>query len=232
MEVNTMIDHKEIQKTKEIQETKEKTNKRKKIERKDEIDTVIFDIGGVLVSDGGRRPRLFAKYNLILPEEYKLWDAYKTGKLTEKEYWMQTLKGTYLEGKEKELAQEMRDVFAQAKPGPAVPFVSRVKNAGYQTAILSNHSSEWGRITLGTVNVSQYCNPILISAEIKLAKPDPKIYEYTLRAVNKTKTPEKCLFIDDLERNTSIAREMGIKTITLREDTDLEKEIKVFGVRI
>ncbi len=220
-----------MKETREMEKRKE-IRKIEKTDKANEIDTVIFDIGGVLVSDGGRRPRLFAKYNVTLPEEYKLWDAYKTGELTEMQYWTKTLKGTYLEGKEEELAEEMRNVFALAKPGAAVPFVSRVKNAGYQTAILSNHSSEWGRITLGTVGVEKYCNPILISAEIKLAKPDPKIFEYTLRAVDRIETPQKCLFIDDLERNTSAAREMGIKTITLRENTDLEKEIKSFGVRI
>ena len=52
---------------------------------------------------------------------------------------------------------------------------------------------------------------IMISGNVGLAKPNPKIYEYMLEKYRLN--PSTCLFIDDEPANIQTAQELGMKTI-------------------
>jgi len=193
------------------------------------VDTVIFDIGDVLVADG-----LYKIHRILgIPETPQLlscWQAYKLGRCTEMEYWARTLKGSSSEGKEAELAKCVRDHYRLAMPTEAVPFVSRIKEAGYNVAILSNHSSEWARSVLSGMGLDKVCDPILISAEIHLAKPDPAIFAYTLGAVGRRDRPDLCAFFDDKIANIDVARSFGIRAFQYSGKKSLEQGLKEVGV--
>lgn len=52
---------------------------------------------------------------------------------------------------------------------------------------------------------------IVISAEVKLAKPDPAIYQFMLRELQTL--PEESVFIDDFIENVEAARQLGMAAI-------------------
>jgi epoxide hydrolase-like predicted phosphatase len=52
----------------------------------------------------------------------------------------------------------------------------------------------------------------IISSEVKLSKPDVRIYKLFLEKYSLL--PEECLYIDDLEENAESARSAGMKAIT------------------
>ncbi len=202
------------------------------------IDTIIFDIGGVLVDDGGKRINVNAHYGLPCNDKYwnnegdKIWRDYKTGKCTELEYWQRLLKGTHMQGREDEVALYARQVHASSKPGKANFLLPKLK-PNYNLALLSDHSTEWSAEVVKTLELDKYCNPIIISSEVGLAKPDRAIYELTLRKVNRIETPERCVFIDDKLANIIAAEQVGIKGVNLtKEDTrdSLELKLKSLGV--
>jgi len=70
----------------------------------------------------------------------------------------------------------------------------------------------------------------VVSAEERLIKPDPAIFEVFLSRYDQR--PESCLFMDDSAKNIATARDMGFATIHVTPDTDLRREIAAHGFRI
>ncbi len=69
---------------------------------------------------------------------------------------------------------------------------------------------------------------ILVSGQEKLAKPDPRIFELTARRFGLD--PKTTLFIDDSEKNIQQAREMGFATHWFRDPIRLRKDLMERGV--
>ncbi|MBI4016593.1 MAG: HAD-IA family hydrolase [Candidatus Aenigmarchaeota archaeon] len=195
------------------------------------IDTIIFDLGNVL-ANGGHRQFIIALGDAYAEKEHAAWQNYKIGKCSENDYWKRIFADTSLEGYEEGIAKLMREFFSNSQKGKAYRFLQPLKEKNYQMAILSNHSSEWANIVVDTLHLRDYCNPILISADIGLAKPDHLIYTHTLQAVNRVHAPHKCLFIDDKIENILAARTAGMKTVHFEADEKqtaeekLEKELR------
>jgi 2-haloacid dehalogenase len=69
---------------------------------------------------------------------------------------------------------------------------------------------------------------ILVSGEEKLIKPDPRIYELLIERYGLD--PEKAVFIDDNEPNVSGAREVGLHAIHFRSPELLKIELQKLEV--
>lgn len=64
----------------------------------------------------------------------------------------------------------------------------------------------------------------LISAEVKHAKPDQRIYELLMEKYSLL--PEECLFIDDIEINVASARTFGMKGLFTDGSPEIEKVLE------
>ncbi len=64
----------------------------------------------------------------------------------------------------------------------------------------------------------------IVSADVKLAKPDPKIFEYMLNRFDIL--AEETLFIDDMPANIESAKKQGIQGITFKEIDDCRRAIR------
>lgn len=112
-----------------------------------------------------------------------------------------------------------------------IEFIKRVREKGYHTFILSNAPLEIPEF-LEKMNVLQYFDGKIISAEEKLSKPDPRIYELLLKRFNLI--PEECLFIDDRRENIESAIKCGLNGYIFdynKFDKFLE-EIKKYNINI
>jgi FMN phosphatase YigB (HAD superfamily) len=65
------------------------------------------------------------------------------------------------------------------------------------------------------------------SAEVRLIKPDPLIYEHCLRGLDVA--PSEALFIDDRQVNIEAARNMGIHGIQFKSMAQLKMELEAAG---
>jgi FMN phosphatase YigB (HAD superfamily) len=68
----------------------------------------------------------------------------------------------------------------------------------------------------------------VLSYELGWLKPDRRIFEAALKMAGSP--PSECLFIDDIEENTQAAAALGMRTITFRPETDLEKALQEAGL--
>ena len=69
---------------------------------------------------------------------------------------------------------------------------------------------------------------MVISGEVKLIKPDPRIFQVLLERIGRP--AEECLFIDDSLPNITVARELGFQTIHFHHPAQLESELTSRGL--
>jgi putative hydrolase of the HAD superfamily len=101
----------------------------------------------------------------------------------------------------------------------------------FRTAVLSNADHTLLHRLQETWRIAHLFDDIVCSADVGLAKPDPKIY--ALAAERLGLSPDECVFVDDLERNVDAAREAGMHAVHFRVDLGhlLEEQLAALGVR-
>ena len=86
--------------------------------------------------------------------------------------------------------------------------IKELKAKGYKIYLLSNASTRqheyWHRIS-----ASKYYDGTLVSADVKMVKPNPKIFEYLCEKFSLQ--PAECFFIDDLEQHVIAAESIGMQ---------------------
>jgi putative hydrolase of the HAD superfamily len=187
------------------------------------IKYVIFDFGGVYAREGLEiARRVYGKkigvdienawHTRIKP----IWNSFEKGEIAEEDFW----KGLeHVLGCDKFDSAEFKGLFYknQQKNEGLAAAISKLREKGYKTALLTNNAREWIEDWDRQDNLGRYFDVIVSSHEVKRVKPDPEIYNIMLQRLGAK--PEECLFIDDKERNLVTARNLGMKTI-LFDETD------------
>ena len=93
---------------------------------------------------------------------------------------------------------------------------------------LTNWSAETFPIAKRKYSCLNQFEDIVVSGVEKTRKPYPKIYEITLERFNLQ--PETCLFIDDSLDNINKANEMNFNTIHFKNPAQLKEEIEILGL--
>ena len=101
-----------------------------------------------------------------------------------------------------------------------------LKKRGYQIYLLSNFpGDQFEKYRLQNNFINEFDDRI-ISGDVGVMKPNPKIYELAIKKFNLI--PEETLFIDDKIENTDSAAKLGIKTIQLTNPKMLTQLIKKY----
>lgn len=119
------------------------------------------------------------------------------------------------------------DTLRETVPGTA-DIVSQLKQAGYPLHLLSNISTEKFPLMLDMHPVLNLFDSIILSGEVGLIKPDPRIFIHTLNQLGRS--PEACLFIDDNPANIESARGVGIPSIQFQSAEQLTRELDNFHI--
>ena len=110
----------------------------------------------------------------------------------------------------------------------AADWVRDLKKKGYKVYILSNFSEFGFNRVKDTFDFLPYADGALISYEVKLVKPDRKIYETLCERFDIT--PENAVFLDDNAKNTEAAREFGLHAITVENKEQTDRDLHALGV--
>lgn len=181
------------------------------------IKAVIFDMGGVLLrsADHGPRQELANKFGITEKElYYQVFDTplavqATLGEIGEAEVW-RGIAGHFHLSEEESLA--FQDAFWKGDilDQKLVDYIGALR-PGYKTALLSNAWSGARAMLGGKYNALHVFDVIVFSAEIKLAKPDPKIYAYVIDQLKVQ--PSEAVFVDDFPQNIEAARAFGLHAI-------------------
>ncbi len=173
------------------------------------IKAVILDMYGVIVKQTGDDfvPYVQRTFPNISPQEvWEPWFKADIGELTSLQVWEAIgFKGD-IEKTEKEYLDtiELNDGFLE--------FITNVSKA-YKTAIISNDSSRWSKYLREKFGINKYFDVISISGDMKMQKPDNRIFEITMEKLGVSSS--ECLYVDDREGNLNAAYNLGMNVVML-----------------
>jgi epoxide hydrolase-like predicted phosphatase len=97
------------------------------------------------------------------------------------------------------------------RPDPEMfELVEQVRALGVRVGLLSN---SWGNTY--PENIATLFDPVVISGEVGLRKPDPRIYQLTLGHLGTR--PDRVVFVDDIPMNVEAATALGIRGLRHRD---------------
>lgn len=111
---------------------------------------------------------------------------------------------------------------------PSVDILARLKQSGWTLYGLSNWSEEKFELVRPRFPFLEWFDQIVISGEVKLVKPDPRIFQVLLNRTGRT--AEECLLIDDSLSNITAAQQLGFQTIHFRSADQLAAELQQRGI--
>lgn len=210
-------------------------NKNKRVDEREnrKIDTIIFDMGNVLVDfnwrtylDGFHFPEKEKKALEKAVFQNPAWQERDKG--VEDEVILQK----FIEGAP-EYEEDIRAVFARTEEtiSPmdyAETWVKYLKSQGYRLYVLSNYSSTMLEKTKHMMPL-KYMDGTVFSCEVKAIKPEPEIYQILLDTYGIK--PESAVFLDDREENLVTARKFGIHTIVFQNFKQAAGELEKLGVK-
>lgn len=100
----------------------------------------------------------------------------------------------------------------------------------YRLGLLSNTTTDELQPFLDKYDLVPLFDEIIISAEVKMIKPDPEIFKLMLECLKVL--PSEAIFIDDNPNNIQGANAVGIKGILHKDFNSLVAQLNNLGVKI
>jgi putative hydrolase of the HAD superfamily len=198
-------------------------------------DAVLFDVGGVLLTNGwdhNERAALFAQFHLDKaqfearhPEPY---DALERDRISMDEYLDATV---FYEPR-----PFTRDEFIEAMKAVSVPIPSNAigilgeiaASDKYLVGVLNNESRLLHEYRMKKYHLAQHLDVQFSSCYLGMRKPDLDIYR---RAIDILGCPgERIVFIDDRKGNADAAAEAGMHAIQFLGEEKLRFDLQQIGI--
>jgi putative hydrolase of the HAD superfamily len=204
--------------------------------RIDMINTIIFDIGNVLIDfrweaylkDCGYDEEVARKVAdaTVMNKLWKEWDrgAKEADELIE-------LCCRQEPGVEKEIRRLFDDFLLLVDEYDfSADFIKELKKNGYKVYLLSNYSKRNFELGKAYFKFYPYVDGGVISYEIQHIKPEPEIYEALIKRYDIN--PAEAVFLDDLPENLEGAKPFGFETIQVITHEQVLEDLRNLGVRI
>lgn len=172
------------------------------------MKAVILDMFGVILKQSGEEFYSYVQETfpaLTQAEIYAVWDRADMGEISSLEVWRELGFQGDIEKREREFLDtlEVNQGFYE--------FAARAREQQYSLAILSNDSSRWSRYIRDKFDLNRYFYVIHISGDLKMKKPDLRIFELTARRLG---VPAgDCVYVDDRRKNLAAAQAVGMDAV-------------------
>ncbi|MGK0184445.1 MAG: 2-haloacid dehalogenase [Verrucomicrobiales bacterium] len=195
------------------------------------IDTIIFDLGGVLIDWNPRH-----LYRKLMADEDRM--EFFLANVCVPDWNEQHDAGRPVAEGMAELAAKhpewQKEIFAyygrweEMLAGPingTVEILSALKKSNkHRLLALTNWSAETFPIARERFDFLNCFEDILVSGEEKMKKPDPEFFQLLFEKFGVD--PSRAIFIDDATRNIDAAGECGLHTIQFHSPDALDLELK------
>lgn len=165
-------------------------------------------------------PDFDAFYALYEPYNKQLWKEYAAGKIDkdtlQRERFLYPFRqrGVHDEVLAKNLGNDFLETTIKQTGlvADARELMNYLHTAGYQIVVLSNGFSEVQYRKINASGLAPYIDHIVLSEDVGVQKPDPKIYSYAMQLADVTK--EQIVMIgDNVETDIKGAYDFGLDTI-------------------
>jgi putative hydrolase of the HAD superfamily len=205
------------------------------------INQVLFDIGGVLGSNGWDREQRAAavKHFGLDGDDFQYRHeetvgAFESGDMSLAEYLDVTVFWEARSFTRDEFQQFMFSLSAQWSESLEVVRALRRSVRGAPTrvrlATLNNESRELNEHRIRLFGLCDLFDVFFSSCWLGVRKPTRQIYDRVLGMTQAD--PRRTLFVDDREQNLAPARALGMRTIQFHDATQLRKELREAGFNV
>ena len=200
-----------------------------------EISTILWDVGGVLLTNGWdhfERAAVLKKFHSdsdAFEERHKLADdPWEKGLITAEEYLLRTVfyeprpftPGDFLQ------AMKERSVLL---PHTAMRILQELAaSEEIELAMLNNEGRELNDYRIERFELGRYFDSFFSSCYVGLRKPDPKIFDLALDVLQRD--PEEVAFIDDRQGNCDAAETLGIHAIRYLDEAQCVQALERLGL--
>ena len=192
-------------------------------------EVIVFDFGGVV---GGTDQALVSQevsVRLGIPLEeaaslVKQMSEIKKEGISHPQFWQAyaTKTGRQLPEDWDRFIEEAKCRSIRANPA-MLSLAKSLRNHGYRVAMFSDTTPERAAFIRNSGYYEPF-DPVVLSYEIHLSKPDPKAFGFLTHQLNVP--PERCLFIDNSPANIDEAKKLGFDAILFNSVDDLKSQLK------
>lgn len=171
------------------------------------MKAVILDMYGVILKDPGDGFITFVNRtfpDLSPADIYLRWDKADAGELSSLEVFERL-------GFKEDLGKIEREYLDTVEIDESFYEFASIIKKYYKLALISNDSSEWSSYFRDKYKINDYFDVITVSGDIKIKKPDERIFKLTL--VKLGCLASDCTYIDDRRFNLAAAQSLGMDTI-------------------
>ena len=194
------------------------------------IRAVILDVGGVIIHQENHDKRHEWEARLGLPAESTTRAVFgseesaraMTGEIPEQVMWQSVARKLGLN--DDQIAEFRHDFFAGERLDLELAQFIQSLRPQYKTGILSNAWSDAHAAIDRKFNLDSYVDVTIYSAEVKLAKPDQRIFQLALERLNVR--AEEAVFVYDVLENVQAAQGLGMKGVQFKNTEQAIAEIK------
>ena len=198
------------------------------------IDTVVFDLGGVLIDWD---PKYL--YRKIFADETEMENFLAT--ITTNEWHMEQDRGRTMEeatasliSRHPEYAREIEAFYGRWDEmfgGPiegSVEILRELRERGFPLYALTNFSAETFPLAREWYGFLSWFDEVVVSGEEGMIKPDKEIYGVLIERTGLD--PATTVFVDDSPPNVAAARELGFTAVRFQTPSELRDELVDLGL--
>jgi 2-haloacid dehalogenase len=200
-----------------------------------ERDIVVFDLGGVLIDWDPRH-----LYRKLFAGDDAAMEHFLANVCTHEWNRRQDAGRSFAEAcgllkaehpDKTELIDAYFARFDEMMPGPiegSVEILGELRERGTPLYCLTNFSAETYPPTFERFAFLRWFRGVLVSGEVGLIKPDPRIFELLIERFGID--PRRAVYIDDVAANAMAARPFGIHAIHFTDPAALRAELAALGL--
>lgn len=146
-----------------------------------------------------------------------IWHKAQVGAVSPPEYWAEIARQLHLSS---EAVEQLKyDYFSEDHLDIGlIDYIRSVRTSGHTVGLLSNDSLEL-LDKLRALDIANLFDPLVISAVIRVMKPDPAAYHAVLDRLERP--AHETIFVDDRLENVRAAQSLGMFGIHYRDGIDL-----------
>jgi putative hydrolase of the HAD superfamily len=203
----------------------------------DGISTILWDVGGVLLTNGWdrqQREAVLTHFGLDHADferrHAEVDQAWERGEISVEEYLRATVFFQPRSFTSAEFLEAMRSESAVLADSGLGILRQLAASEQYVLATVNNESRAMNEYRLKKFNLLDSFDAFFSSCYLGLRKPDRKIYQLALDVLQRD--PEQVAFIDDRAENVAAASALGIHGIRYEGSAGLAAELERLGVSL
>jgi len=200
-----------------------------------EISTILWDVGGVLLTNGWdqlERAAVLKKFQLdsdLFEQRHELAnDPWEKGFITAEEYLQRTVFYEPRPFAPADFLQAMKERSVLLSHSAMRILQELAASEEIELAMLNNEARELNDYRIERFAMGRYFDSFFSSCYVGLRKPDPKIFDLALDVLQRD--PEEVAFIDDRQGNCDAAANLGIHAIRYVDEAQCVQALERLGL--